>query len=548
MIQHLYVENFVLIDKLDIDFSRGFSVFTGETGAGKSILIDAISLLCADRANGSLIAKGSSRAIIEGTFDLSDDSHAKKVLTEAGFDADELTVFTREVMSSQKSVARINHRIVTLALMKDCLLRQIDIHSQRDSQYLLDASSHIHLLDEFAEDSIRLTEVQNLYTEYRKLCLQKDQMLNEKFDLGDLEFFKYQIDEIEQSHLKPGEDEELESKEKNFHAVQESYEKLHHLTELYDDSISDTLYEFNHTLQNISGSDDLKQIQNTVNDSYYAFSDAAEQLKAKLDEFQMSEDDINAMEERLFLLQKLKRKYGGSIESVLQKKDELLQRTQQYEHRQQFLDEIDLKINEAKQKYDASAAILHKDRRKAGEALDKKICSNLKDLALPHARFKTDITANEASLYGSDRVEFLIAMNPGEDLKPLNKTASGGELSRLMLGLKEIFTKLQGIKTVIFDEIDTGVSGQVASAIGKKMRSLSKNTQVFAVTHLAPVAAYAEHHYLVKKNIHEGRTTTEIKLLNENETVNELALISSGNTSKTSCDAAAELYRNAQGK
>ncbi len=546
MIQHLYVENFVLIDRLDIDFSKGFSVFTGETGAGKSILIDAISLLCADRANGSLIAKGSSKAIVEGTFDLSDDMHAKTVLANAGFDIDELTVFTREVMSSQKSIARINHRVVTVALMKDCLRCQIDIHSQRDSQYLLDASQHIHLLDEFAEDGAELEKVQNLYTEYSQLCIQKDQLLNEKFDLSDLEFFKYQIDEIEQSHLKVHEDEELELKEKNFRSIQESYERLHHLTDLYDDSISDTLYEFNHTLQGISGNEDLKQIQNTVNDSYYAFSDAAEQLKQKLEEFQMSEDDINAMEERLFLLQKLKRKYGGSIESVLQKKDELIKRTQQFEHRQQFLDEIDVQIIKAKKKYALAAEELHKDRRKAADLLDKKICSNLKDLALPHARFKTEITGIDASFYGSDRVEFLIAMNPGEDLKPLNKTASGGELSRLMLGLKEIFTDLQGIKTVIFDEIDTGVSGQVASAIGRKMHALSKNTQVFAVTHLAPVAAYADHHYLVQKNVHSGKTTTEIMMLNYDETINELALISSGNNSKVSCDAAEELYRNAR--
>jgi len=546
MIKHLYIKNFVLIDELNLDLYDGFSVFTGETGAGKSILIDAISLLGAERANISFIQKGAEKAIVEGTFDLQKDEHAVKVLKEAGFDLSDETTFTREIHENGKSVARIDHRSVTLSLMRDVLANEIDIHGQRDTAYLLNTNTHLHLLDEFLSDHSELEQVQNAFHSYDALVKERSLALNETYNENDLEYFRYEINEIEEADLKNGEDEELAEKEKNYKSIKESYEKLNAIFAMYDDSFSDSFYEMNHLVQALKLEGNVETVQTAVNDSYYGFNDAMEQLRQLLDSFDMSEDDINAMEERLFTIQKLKRKYGRTISDILAKKEELEQQVQVITHRQEYLEQMNQKVNAAKAVYDQKAGVLSALRKKRAHELDEAIALNLQELMLPNARFHTEIQEGNASLNGSDKVEFLISMNKGEELKSLSKTASGGELSRLMLGLKVIFTKLQGIHTVIFDEIDTGVSGPVATAIGRKMHSLSKNCQVFSVTHLAQVAASAQHHYLVSKSDQDGNTHTTVTLLNEKEKIKQLALIANGSITPAALKAAEELYRRNQ--
>ncbi len=546
MIKHLYIKNFVLIDELNLDLHPGFSVFTGETGAGKSILIDAISLLCADRANTALIQKGAERAVVEGTFDLQKDAHAIQVLKDAGFDLADETTFTREIHANGKSVARIDHRSVTLNLMRDVLLNEIDIHGQRDTAYLLNTSAHIHLLDKFLKDEKELKEVESAYHDYDALVKERDQALAETYNENDLEYFRYEINEIEDADLKEGEDEELTAKEKSYKSIKESYEKLNAIFSMYDDSFSDAFYEMNHMVQALKLEGNTETVQSAVNDSYYGFNDAMEQLRTLFDSFDLSEEDINAMEERLFTIQKLKRKYGHTIADILAKKEELEKQIQVITHRKEYLDAMNAKVNEAKKVYDAKASVLSKLRKKRAHELDEAIALNLQELMLPNARFHTDIQDGMPSAYGSDKVEFLISMNKGEDLKSLSKTASGGELSRLMLGLKVIFTKLQGIHTVIFDEIDTGVSGPVASAIGRKMRSLAENCQVFSVTHLAQVAACAQNHYFVSKSDEDGTTHTAVTPLKQAEKIEQLALISSGSVTPASLKAAEELYRRNQ--
>ena len=546
MLKHLFIQNFVLIDELDLDFTSGFSAFTGETGAGKSILIDAISVLRADRASSSLIAKGKDKAIIEGTFDLSADPHACKIMEEAGLDLNEETTFTRELHANGKSTARIDHRIVTLSLMKDILKNEIDIHGQRDNAYLLNTSTHLHLLDEFLQDDKALKEVQEAYTTYDSICKERDQVLNDTYNENDLEYFKYEISEIEEADLHEGEDEELEEKEKQYKAVKDSFDKLNSIFSLYDDSVSAGLYDLNKLVQSLKAEDSLGNIQSSVNDAYYSISDAIDQLHALYDDMDLSEDDVNEMEERIYTIQKLKRKYGRTIPDILAKKEELEKQVQAMTHRSEYLEKMNQKAEEALSVYQKKASVLSNIRKKGSHQLDEAIASNLKDLKLPNARFKTRLTENKPSLYGNEKAEFLISMNKGEDLKPLNKTASGGELSRLMLGLKVIFTKLQGIQTVIFDEIDTGVSGPVATAIGKKMKQLSKDCQVFAVTHLAQVAACADNNYLVAKSDDQESTHTSVRKLTESETVDELALIASGEITDASRKAAQELLRRNQ--
>ncbi len=540
MIKHLYIENFILIDKLSLDFEKGFSAFIGETGAGKSILIDAISLLCADRGSASFISKGKDKAIIEGTFDLSCDKHALKVLTEAGFSTDDDVTFTRELSLNSKSVARIDHRIVSLSLLKDVLRDEIDIHGQRDNAYLLNVNEHIHLLDEYLNINELKSTVSNLYRVYKSYCDEKEKALQETYNENDLEYFEYQLKEITDANLKIGEDEELEQKEKLFHTLKNSYSKYNEIISLYD-SIDGEFYELNKKIQSIDDHTELDLIKEHINDSYYGLNDSISELKSFYSNIDISEEEINEVEERLFVIQKLKHKYGHSIQDILNKKEELEKQISMYANRTEFLKDLDRKINDSYNAFLVEAKKLSDTRKKGKEKLDKEIISHLKDLSLPNAKFFTEIKETKASTNGIDQVEFLISMNKGEDLKPLSKTASGGELSRLMLGLKVIFTKLQGIQTIIFDEIDTGVSGAVASSIGKKMAVLSNDCQVFTVTHLAPVAAYANNHYLVKKKTLDDSTITSVIKLDRKETIEQLALISSGTISDLSVHAAEEL-------
>ena len=540
MIRNLYIRNFVLIDEVNLEFNDGFSSFTGETGAGKSIMIDAISLLAAERASASFVMKGKEKAIIEGTFDLSSDSHALSVLNEAGFETEGETVITREIFAGGKSTARIDHRTVSLSLMRDVLKYEIDIHGQRDNAYLLQTANHERLLDEFLNDHELLDEVKSTYREYDRLRKERDQALEETYNENDLEFLTYQIEEIRNAELKEGEDEELSEKEKQYRSLQASMQKLNSAIAVYDEQVSGSLYELRSILSALKDENGQSAYE-TVNDAYYAVNDAMEQLKDYRDSNDMSEEDINAVEERLFLIQKLKRKYGRTINDILEKCDEMESQVEMITHRTEYLEKKNREVDKAYAKYSKKAAELSNVRHKRCHELDELIARNLKDLMLDHAAFATQITDKDPSATGVDRVEFLISMNKGEEPKPLSSTASGGELSRLMLGLKEIFTRLQGIQTVIFDEIDTGVSGPVATAIGRKMKSLSSSCQVFAVTHLAQVAACADSHYLVAKADDETHTRTSVHEMDEEEFVSQLALIASGEITGSSLAAAREL-------
>lgn len=542
MIRHLYIKNFVLIDELNLDFEEGFSAFTGETGAGKSILIDAISLLCAERASASFIMKGKDKAIIEGTFTFDKNSHAARVLEEAGFETEEEITFTRELHATNKSVCRIDHRIAKLSLLKEALQDEIDIHGQRDNAYLLNDRLHVHLLDRYLQDEAECKEVRTCYEALRKLEKEREEALNSTYNENDLSYFSYQIKEIEEAALTPGEDEELEAKEKQYKAVRDSFDKLNAIFSIYDEEVSGGLYNMLKTIESLKADEEIGKVQNTFSDAYYNMVDALETLGTLRDAMDMSEEEINAMEERLYTIQKLKRKYGRTIEDILQKKEELQQQVDMFAHKQEYLNRMDQEIARAKEAYDVAAEKLHNKRTKGSGKLDEEVMVHLKELMLENARFKTSITEGLPSSYGSDRVEFLISMNRGEDLKPLSKTASGGELSRLMLGLKVIFTRLQGIETVIFDEIDTGVSGPVATSIGKEMHALSKTCQVFAVTHLAPVASCADMQYLVSKASNETDTRTTVTQLDEEGRIRQLALISSGEVTEASLQAARELF------
>lgn len=547
MIKNLYIKNFVLIHEMSLDLQTGLSAFIGETGAGKSIFIDALGILAADRSSSSFVAKGADKAIVEGTFCLQQDAHAKQVLLDAGLDIGEETVFTREINSQGKSTVRIDRRTVTLGLMKDALRDEIDIHGQQDTQYLLQASRHMHLLDTFANLQKDVEKVRSLYQSYAALVKEREEVLLRHDGQEDKNDLEYQILEIDRAHLKADEEEHLLDKEKQYKAVKNSFERLHMIVQLYDEQLNDPLYTLSRQINGLDAGEELMQTRDAMRESLTTLNEQIERLRNALEEMNMTEEDINQIEERLYVIQKLKHKYGqASVAALLAFQKGLADQLQRMEDRQGYLSNLEQKIAQALSVYDQAAEVLTMRRKKAAKALDKAIAGHLRDLFLPHARFQTSIEKGSPSPNGSDRVAFLISMNPGEDLKPLVKTASGGELSRLMLGLKAEFTHLQGIETVVFDEIDTGVSGQVAQAVGQKMQEIAKTAQVFVVTHLAPVAACGKQVYLVRKVQDHDHTETHVLQVEGDALIEQLALMFAGQINTQSKAAAEDLYQRSQ--
>lgn len=539
MLEHLYIQNFILIDQLELDFPVGFSAITGETGAGKSIFLDALSLLQGQKASSSMVSK--DKAIIEGSFSLEGNSPVSSFLKENGFDVEDSFTVTREILSSGKSTARVNRRIVPLSFLHTLLENQLDIHGQKDSAYLLQKMNHIYLLDKYGHFYHQKEEIKEAYENYKKVLEEKENFLNTQLKEEELDFYQFQLHELEEAHLKKGEEEELRALEKQAKEAKKSAQDYLSLFAYYDAEVSDSLY------QTIKMTDRLKGVEENltrIHEAYENLVDGLESIRDQLNPDFLNEDEINQVEERLFLIQRLKRKYGPRLEDVIHYQQDLSKKLAHYGEQEFYLKKINEKIAISFEIYSKKAQELSKKRQLAAKSLEKEVLQQLKDLELPAAQFKVLFRSIEGNISGIDDVEFFVSMNRGEKLAPLTKVASGGELSRFMLALKVIFTKLQGIQTIVFDEIDTGVSGHVATAIGEKMALLAKDCQVFSVTHLAQVASLANHQFLVSKSVDHTHTQTKVHLLSQEERASELAYLFSGNRSEKAIEAAKELLEH----
>lgn len=542
MIKNIYVKNFVLIDELHLDFHSSFSGFTGETGAGKSLFIDALSILCGARVNAGYIQKGADSAFIEAVIEFKPDHPALKVLAAAGYALeDDYIVVSREFTLDGKSSTRLNNRITTVAFIRELLKDVIDIHSQHDSQYLLNNKNHLSLLDSYTNDSSLLEAVKSAYRLYHDLQKELDLMMKEEFNADDLDFYQYQLQEIEKINIKEGEIEALEQTQKEMQSFEKTSTLLQDAIHLIDSSKYENIYELHKDLDAIDNAT-IQKVKEELLNAYYLIDENSKILKQYTNALEYDENVFNEVQERLFEIQKIIRKHGHTYEDLLQKTAVLETKIASMSDRDLVIATREKAIHEAYLIFKEQATLLSEKRKQAAINLEREIKRELSDLHLENATFKVVFEAKDSSM-GIDQVEFYIAMNKGEDIKPLAKVISGGELSRLMLGLKAIFSKLQHIQTIIFDEIDTGVSGSVAYAIGKKMKKLSRDAQVFSITHLAPVAAWGDYHYLVEKKEKNGHTISSIRLLNESERIAELASIASNSNSKQALEAAVELYQ-----
>ncbi len=548
MLTHLYVKNFVLIDQVNLDFTDKMSAFTGETGAGKSLLIDAIGLLCGDRASASYVKKDCDKAIVEGVFDISENPHALAMLQEQGFDleGEDLIVY-REVNTMGKSTIRIMQRACTVAFLRELMHCIVDIHSQHDNQYLLQPRYHLSLLDRFCGDEALLQSVKETFLAYDGLRKEIDNVLKEDLNIDDLDELTASFNEIEDAKLQKDELSQLEDEVKAMNRFELIQKQAITALEALDGErgSNPSLYVAIRALESIQDVEPYQSICSSLSDAYYQIEELISTLHQVIENAEYDEDKLNDLQERIFLYHRLYRKYGGSFESVQQQKMLIEEKIDRILHRQDYLDRKERELSEKKQAFDQASLQLQKLRKEKALILEQQVNQQLSDLMLPNARFRIAFKEGAGNVTGIDNVEFQVSMNRQDSFMPLQKTASGGELSRLMLGLKCIFTRLQGISTVIFDEIDTGVSGAVALAIGRKMQLLSEEIQVFCVTHLAQVAASADQHLLVSKQDDQQITTTSIHLLNEEERIHELAAISSSSHSDASIMAARELYEKA---
>ena len=545
MLNNLYIKDFILIDELNIDFKNDFSVFTGETGAGKSIFIDCIGCLIGDQLNVSMIRKDCEKTIIEGSFEIDDNLKVK--LKEAGYD-DESFIVTREIGIDGRSITRLNQRTTTLSFVKECLEDYVDIHCQHDNQYLLNEKYHLSLLDQYCQFDENLKNLADFYKEYYNLEKKYEKLTSTTFNQAQLEILEYQLREIENLNIDNiEEDIEIQSKLKVISEFEKQQKTIAEIKELFtEDGILDKLYYFTKLSHNLSNFEDVQtNIDNIIN-SYYSITDDYETILSKLDFNDISTEEIDYLNSRLYDLQRIKRKYNSSLKELITIKEDLSNQLEAYNNKEFILSKLLKEKDIAYRKYYEYAIEVSNFRKNKALKLQKEILNELKDLSLEKAKFEVLFEENKPTSKGIDSVKFMISMNTGMPLQPLNKVASGGELSRLMLGLKVIFAKLQGTKLIIFDEIDAGVSGYVALNIGVKMSKLAKDIQVFGVTHLPSVAACGKYHYLISKVQTDTSTSSTVEEIINHKRVEQLAILSSSTISETSLSAAKELLEKAQ--
>lgn len=539
MIEQLMVKDYILFDYALVDFTHGMHVITGETGAGKSLLIDAIGYLSGKRINGNIVRKGKDKAILQMVCSTSSPK-ISQMLEENGFEVEDSILITRTVQANQKSTIRINQQITTLSFVRELVSYMIDMHSQMDTYQLMQPSVQLDLLDALAQTKDLREEVAQQYTTLKAIEKEYHTCKNESLSDDELDYLTAQLNRIDELNIQEGELESLQEKvkicaemEKNTELFSQSIYQLNK-----ENGLMDTCYDLS---KELSKTNSTSEIANQMMDIYYRFDEIKENLQEQLNQFDQSSESIDEMESRIYTIKAMYKRYGGSFFSLMEAKANLEKKIERFLSREHILAEMETNLSKARKAYDQLAEELSQKRKAIFSSVEQQVNHHCHDLMLEHADFHISSQEKEASKDGKDAIEFLISMNPGQPLVPLKDSASGGELSRLMLALKVVFQAQQGVDTIIFDEIDTGVSGKVAFAMGHKMHTLAQHYQVLCITHLASVACFGDRHYCVQKTSEDGSTQTSIHLLNEKETLEELAVMSSGQVNKASLQAAQEL-------
>ncbi|SES63160.1 DNA repair protein RecN (Recombination protein N) [Enterococcus malodoratus] len=536
MLQELTIKNFAIISSLHLGFTDGMTALTGETGAGKSIIIDAVSLLAGARSSIEYIRQGSEKCLVEGLFDLPIQKEFQVLMEELGIEVDEAgLIVQRDLNVSGKSVSRVNGRIVTLANLRRIGQFLVDIQGQNDHQELMHPDSHLRLLDGFGDAAFQKTKMayQVAYQNYTTLANQvKKFKRNEQSFVQRIDMLTFQQEEIGNAELSLGEEERLleeRGKLMNYQKIVDSLSYSYQAMASEETSSLDMIGSASQELQTIASLDkDYENISDNVHSAYYLLQDAVSEIGRQLDLLELDEERLDLVNERLELIHQLKRKYGDSIEVILSYYDQISQELLTSDFSGDKLEKLEKELIDRERKLQGLAEKLQLARKKMAQKLETAIQHELKDLYMENARFEVKFGENNFTSEGIDEVEFYITTNPGEPLKPLVKVASGGEISRVMLALKTIFSKTQGLTSIVFDEVDTGVSGRVAQAIADKIFQIGQNSQALCITHLPQVAAKADQQLFISKEVIDGRTLTRVEELSETERIEEIARMLAG--------------------
>lgn len=552
MLVNLHVKNLALIEEEEVDFSKGFNVLTGETGAGKSIILGSVNLALGAKLSSDIIRSGSENALIELTFSLSDDEATK--IKELGYDADNNEILLQRKIQPGKSISRLNGETISLSQLKEVSEILLEMYGQHEHQSLLKSKTYEKMLDEYAGEEVKENQLKlsSIRKRYKELLLEYEKSnINPEDRKRQADLLEFEINEIESASLKIGEDDELEDKFRfmnNAKRIEEAALEAHNATGYDLDSGAGTMIgtalsriksvaSFDERLDGLTS--ELTEIESLLNDFNRSLSDY-------IGDLEFDESDYYDTEVRLNLINNLKGKYNASIERIIELLDEKKEEINKLNDYDSYLLSLEGKIKDLRKEMLDICKRISASRTEASVSLQKRLKETLLDLNFQDVRLKIEVKQNEDNITdtGYDDIEFLISLNVGEELKPIRSIASGGELSRIMLAIKSIFADKEDVSTLIFDEIDTGISGKTAYMVAEKIKELSMNHQVICITHLPQIASKADSHYLIEKNVVAGRSVTEIKRLSDDESVYELArMLASDEINEAALENARELKR-----
>lgn len=546
MLQSLYLENIALIEKLGIELFPGFNVLTGETGAGKSIIIDAVNFVLGERTSRDLIRNGAARAKVEAVFNLNEGDAAFAALDALGieYDGNEL-ILSRELSAAGRNACRVNGTLVPVASLKSVSDTLVDIHGQHEHQALLDAENHISYLDAYchAESLPIIEKIDAIVSRRNELMLKRNSGFSSQRERErEMDMLRYQIEEIASANLEAGEEERLNAEKTvllNAERIRTALETAHMaLSGAEEGSALSAIDTARRSMRDIAAlNKDYEALGDKIEELYYAAEDISFVLRDTSENVESDMQRLEEIEQRLKLISDLKRKYGRTVEDVIDFGKDAGTKLSELENAEALAAELDAKLDKLKAEYNVAADELSKVRRAAGDRLKRDVLNELKDLGMAKAMFDvalSDASGGELRNGGRETAEFMLSANPGEPLKPLEKVASGGELSRIMLCFKSIFADNDRVPTLIFDEIDTGISGRTAAVVGEKMLGIAKKHQVICVTHLAQIAALADAHLMVRKYDDGKNTFVETRQLNEEEKVQRIAQMMDGESDSPS--------------
>lgn len=559
MLLQLNIKNFALIEELTISFEEGFNVLSGETGSGKSILIDAVNYALGSKFNKELIRTGEKKTFVEAVFSL-ENPKTFEVLKELDIEAEDLVIISRETFQTGKSIAKVNGKSILLSTLKTISSTLLDIHGQHENQNLLAPENHIFYVDNYGENKIKKI-LENYREKYNKLSIVKSRIFELSGKNGEIEklidFLKYQIDEINAANLKVSEEEELEEKYKvlsNAERINKTlnlcylalYSGTDNAQSIYD-SLGNVIKELS-SLENSFPK--IKNICDSLQDAYYNIEESIEQIRSIKEDIYYNENELEYVNSRVYQISGLKKKYGRNVEEILQYRDSIKKQYKELVNSSDIIEGLKKEKGKLQDELKLIGHQLHKERKNIAENLEKRIKHELNFVGLEKSVFKINVElGDKLNFNGMDKVQFAISTNPGEPLKPLEKTVSGGELSRIMLALKTVFVDKDQIPSVIFDEIDTGISGRIAQCVAEKMYSISKKHQVFCVTHLPQIACISDTHYWVSKEVEDEKTYTRVTKMNKEEKEHEIAkMIGGSEVTKLTLEHAKELIKMADSK